>query len=77
MHNNTCFGTYLYYIGTHHGNLHKSIVTMSRMTYVLFAGRNGETALANSNAIKKKGEDLEKMKVKGPGRYKLGQGRNS
>ena len=35
-----------------------------------------EFASATTNAIEKYGEDLEKMKVNGPGKRKLGQGRN-
>ena len=35
-----------------------------------------EFASAKTNAIEKYGEDLEKMKVNGPGKQKLGQGRN-
>ena len=35
-----------------------------------------EFASAKTNAIEKYGEDLEKMKVNGPGKRKLGQGRN-
>ena len=33
MHGNTCFGTYLYFVGTSHGNL---FVTISRVTIILF-----------------------------------------
>ena len=32
--------------------------------------------ISQTNAIEKYGEDLEKMKVNGPGKRKLGQGRN-
>ena len=35
-----------------------------------------EFASAKTNAIEKYGEDLEKMKVTGPGKRKLEQGRN-
>ena len=34
-------------------------------------------ASAKTNATEKYGEDLEKMKVNGLGKWKLGQGRNS
>ena len=34
MHNNT-FGTYLYSVGTHHRNLLKSLVAVSRVTYLI------------------------------------------
>ena len=34
-----------------------------------------EFASAKTNAIQKYGEDLEKMKVNGPGKRKLGQGK--
>ena len=36
-----------------------------------------EFASAKTNAIEKYGEGLEKMKVNRPGKWKLGQGRNS
>ena len=35
-----------------------------------------EFASAKTNAIAKYGEDLEKMKLNGPGKWKLGQGTN-
>ena len=35
-----------------------------------------ELASAKTNSNEKYGEDLEKMKVNGPGKRKLGQGRN-
>ena len=35
-----------------------------------------EFASAKTNATEKYGEDLEKMKVNGLGKWKLGQGRN-
>ena len=35
-----------------------------------------EFASAKTNAIEKYGEDLEKMKLNGPGKRKLGQGTN-
>ena len=38
--------------------------------------RTREFASAKTNAIEKYREDLEKMKVNGPGKRKLGQGRN-
>ena len=38
--------------------------------------RTREFASAKTNAIEKYGEDLEKMKVNGTGKPKLGQGRN-
>jgi len=49
MHNNTCFGTYLYSVATHHGNLLKSLATMSRMTYSV--GPHGKL-IAETNAVK-------------------------
>ena len=35
MRNNICLGTYLDFIRIHHGNLLKSLVTMSRVTYFI------------------------------------------
>ena len=32
IHNNTCFGAYLYSVGIQHGNLHQLSVTTSRVT---------------------------------------------
>ena len=51
-------------------------LTMSSVTYFLFRRLTREFASAKTNAIEKYGEDLEKMKVNGPGKRKLGQGRN-
>ena len=45
---------------------------MSSVTYFILQ----TNASAKTNAIEKYGEDLEKMKVNGPGKQKLGQGRN-
>ena len=36
MHNNTCFGISLCYVGTHHGNMLKSLATTNTVTYILF-----------------------------------------
>ena len=45
---------------------------------MLFRRLTREFASVKTNAIEKYGEDLEKMKVNGPGgERKLGQGRNS
>jgi len=38
-------------------------------------GLPGETVTANTNRVKKQGEDLEKIKVNGLGWMKLGQGK--
>ena len=35
-----------------------------------------EFASAKTNTVEKYGEDLEKMKVNGPEKWELGQGRN-
>ena len=43
---------------------------------ILFRRLTREFASAMTNPIEKYGEDLEKMKVNGPGKRKLGQGRN-
>ena len=53
--------------------LFKTLVTMNRVTYFIQLP-SGETALT---ITVKQGEDLEKIKVNGPGRFKLGKGRNS
>ena len=47
-------------------------LTLSSVTYFI----SREFASAKTNTIEKYGEDLEKMKVNGPGKRKLGQGRN-
>ena len=43
---------------------------------ILFRRLTREFASAKTNAIEKYGEDLEKIKVNGPGKRKLGQGRH-
>ena len=43
---------------------------------ILFRRLTQEFASAKNNATEKYGEDLDKMKVNGPGKRKLGQGRN-
>ena len=42
----------------------------------MFRRLTREFASAKNNATEKYGEDLEKMNVSGPGKRKLGQGRN-
>ena len=51
-------------------------LTMSSVT-ILFRRLMREFASAKTNAVEKHGEDIEKMKVNGPGKRKLAQGRNS
>ena len=43
---------------------------------ILFRRLTREYASPKTNATEKYGEDLDKMKVNGPGKRKLGQGRN-
>ena len=43
---------------------------------ILFRRLKREFTSAKTNTIEKCGEDLEKMKLNGPGKRKLGQGRN-
>ena len=74
-HSNTRFGAYLYSAGTQHENLLKSI-DYEQCDLFLFRRLTREFASAKTNATEKYGEDLEKMKVNGPGKRKLGQGRN-
>ena len=50
-------------------------LTMSSVT-ILFRRLTREFVSAKINAVEKYGEDLEKMKVSGLGKRKLGQGRN-
>ena len=50
-------------------------LTMSSVTCFI-AQANVEFISAKTNATEKYGEDLEKMKVNGLGKQKLGQGRN-
>ena len=47
-------------------------LTMSSVTYFISQGKGGDFASAKTNAIEKYGEDLEKMKMNGPGKRKLG-----
>ena len=72
-HSNTIFGACLYSAGTQHENLLRSI---DYEQCDLFRRLTREFASAKTNAIEKYGEDLEKIKVNGPGKRKLGQGRN-
>ena len=53
-------------------------LTMSSAPFFLFFFRRltRQFASAKTNAIEKYGEDLEKMKLDGPGKRKLGQGTN-
>ncbi len=71
-HSNTCFGAYLYSAGTQHENRLKSI-DYEQLT-IFFRRLTQE--LAKTNVIEKYGEDLEKMKLNGPGKRKLEQGTN-
>ena len=43
---------------------------------IMFRRLTREFASAKTNAVENHGEDLEKMKVNGPEKRKLGQGRN-
>ena len=52
-------GIYLYSVGTLHGNLLKSLVTMSRMTYFILWG---PLRKLRQQTVKTLGEDLEKKK---------------
>ena len=74
-HNNTCFGAYLYSAGTQRKNRLKSI-DYEQCVLILFRRLTREFASAKTNATKKYGEDLEKLKLNGPGKRKLGQGTN-
>ena len=51
-------------------------LTVSSVT-ILFRRLTREFVSAKTNAVEKYGEGLEKMKVNRPGKWKLGQGRNS
>ena len=53
-------------------------LTVSSVPYFLnfFCRLTREFASAKTNAIEKYGEDLEKMKMNGPGKQKFGQGTN-
>ena len=65
-----------YSAGNQHENRLKSIDYEQCDLSFYFAAATREFASAKTNAIEKYGEDLEKMKVNGPGKRKLGQGRN-
>ena len=58
MHNKTWFGTYLYSAGTHHRDMFKAFVTMSRVTY--FIPRDNTPVSAKTNVATKYGKDLGK-----------------
>ena len=51
-------------------------LTMSSVTYFISQANAGIRFSQETNATEKYGEDLEKMKVNGQGKRKLGQGRN-
>ena len=59
MRSKTCYGSYLYSVGTHRRNMFKLLVNMSRVTY-FFRGPTRETVLAETNAVNMQGEDVEK-----------------
>jgi len=64
IHRGTCFGTCLYSVGTHHGNLLKSLVTMSRVTYfILWAHTNAVNKERKKEEEKKEAEDSDKTKL--------------
>ena len=67
VYNITCFGTYLYSVGTNHRNLLKLLVSMSRLTYFVLQVHVGKPGLPELMQSKMK-EDLEKMKANGPER---------
>ena len=46
-------------------------LTMSSVTYFISQANEGEFASAKTNAIEKYGEDLEKIKVNGPGKREI------
>ena len=72
MHGNTCLCTYLYCVGTHHGNVLKSLSTRNTVTYFIpRAHRSGGGGGGGGEF----GEDLGKMKVIGPWGWELRQGR--
>ena len=48
---------------------------MSSVTYFISQATAG-IRFSQTNATEEYGEDLEKIKVDGPGKWKLGQGRN-
>ena len=48
----TCFGAYLYFAETQHGNLHQLSVTMSRVTYLILRAYTA-TGVSHSQHRKK------------------------
>ena len=54
----------------------RTCLSMSSVTYFISQDTR-EFASAKTNAIEMYGEDSDKMKVNGPGKLKLGQGRNN
>ena len=41
IHSTTCFGAYLYLVGTQHGNPHRLSLTMNRMTHFILRTHTG------------------------------------
>ena len=62
------FGSYLYSVVAHLGNLLKSLVTMLKslvtMSRVTATGPHGKIALAKTNAVKKQDQNFEKKRKK-------------
>ena len=59
-------GIYLYSTGTHHRNLLKSLVTMSRVTYFILQACTGNCV--SYSTAKKEGEYLEKNEAEWKGK---------
>ena len=63
--NNTCFGAYLYSMGTQLGNLHQLSVTMNRVTCFIYSAAHTGTSVSQRQCRKSLWEVLEKMHVNG------------
>ena len=62
MHNNACLGTCLFSAGTYHGNLLKSLLTMS------FIPQAHSGKCASQTRLKGRERIWKKMKLNAPGR---------
>ena len=74
-HSNTRFGAYLYSAGTQQENLLETI-DYEQCDLFYFAGYRGNLLQPRLTQLKSMERIWEKIKMNGPGKRKLGQGRN-
>ena len=65
IHNNICFEAYSYYVGSEHGNLNQSHLTISRVTYFILRAPMGKTRQSHQAREKEEREYL-KMQLNEP-----------